>query len=166
MTAWQRTHILRREEKGLGSISFKRILLAGLAGVLVTLFGGRALGFGGSVCSGLALCIGILVMTQPIQGRLAFKHIVEIAIGVITVGALSGNESIGAKIAQLLKIESRSGAVEGEDLYEIAEEETKKSLSQAGFLFVGHRPGARPLKAVDAPILQLEALGRPNGDHS
>lgn len=153
MTAWQRTHILRRDEKGFGPISFKRILIAGFAGVLVTLFAGRALGFGGGTCLGLAVIGGVLLMTHPIQGRLAFRHLSEVVVGLLIVAALRGEDNLGRRLADLLKVESQDGALQSDDLYETSQAEAEQRLSEAGFTWVGHKPGARPLKPVDAPSL-------------
>ena len=46
MTAWQRSNITVRSEKGIGAISFKRLLIAGGTGGLVAMIGGRVAGFG------------------------------------------------------------------------------------------------------------------------
>ena len=39
MTAYMKTNVLRREEKGIGTISFRRLLVAGLGAIIFFIFG-------------------------------------------------------------------------------------------------------------------------------
>ena len=92
MTAWQRTHVLRREEKGFGPVSLRRVLIAGFSGVLFMLFGGQALGFLGGLCGGLILLIVVLVITHPVAGRPFFKHAAALLRGMATVAAIRNED--------------------------------------------------------------------------
>ncbi len=68
MTAWQRSHITERSEKGIGPISFKRLLIAGASGGIVAMLAGRTLGFfPGCLSAGLALA-AVLAATHPVEG--------------------------------------------------------------------------------------------------
>ena len=68
MTAWQRSNITQRSEKGLGPISFKRILLAGGAGGIMAMIGGRLIGFFPGCLSGAIILGVVLAITHPVEG--------------------------------------------------------------------------------------------------
>jgi hypothetical protein len=68
MTAWQRSNITERAEKGFGPISFKRLLLAGGAAGIVAMLGGRALGFAPSCLSAAVVLALVLIITHPVEG--------------------------------------------------------------------------------------------------
>lgn len=87
MVARFRTNVLKREEKGVGPISFPRLLLSGLSGVFAMLGLGKLLGFGAG-CVSSALIVGIvLFVTQPVSGTPMGQYLTKIFQGTIIVRA-------------------------------------------------------------------------------
>ncbi len=123
MTAFQRGNVTTRQERGLGPISFKRMLLAGGVAVILTMTLGRFLGpLGSCVAGALALAL-LLVMTQPREGLPTFITLLRALRGWLITAALQ-SELTGATgwLARLLLISPSEGIIVGSALFGAREE--------------------------------------------
>src|SRR5687768_4186538 len=68
MTAWQRSNITVRTEKGIGPVSLKRLLLAGGIAGIVAMISGRIIGFFPSCLSAGVVLALVLVISHPVEG--------------------------------------------------------------------------------------------------
>jgi hypothetical protein len=143
MVAWQRTHITRREERGIGPISFKRLLLAGGLGAAVAMIGSRTVGFlPGCSAGGLLLAVG-LALTHPREGMPLASRLVRTARGLAVVAAVHGEAGWGVRLAQALSLTPQDGLLDADRLYEASPSDTTApGLLDGEWAYLGGFPQA------------------------
>lgn len=163
MTAWQRTHILRREEKGIGPFSTKRLIIAGASGMLASLVLTRLLGFGlGCLSSGLCLA-AVLVITHPVNGQILIQHTATIAHGILTLSVMRGSEGGISDAIASLGIDPEAGILLGEELFEYSSEDDDQELAY-DVVLLGTSPDAVPTRYIEAPTFtSVQSTGVSDG---
>lgn len=152
MTAWQRTQILRRHEKGIGAVSFKRLLLAGGAGALTALAAGRLVGFAPS-CLGAGVVAGAaLALTQPVEGLPLLAFGLRSLRGLAAAGAAEGRRGPAAWLARALRVTPEEGLLRADELDGV-DEGGPGDLLEAGWEYLG--------RFAEAPRAGLAAVANP-----
>ena len=104
MSTELKSHVLRRDEKGLFGIPFKRLLMAGMAGgVLLTLTQNL---LGGAPAFGLAIAGGLtaLILTGSRGGIPFWRRLYSTVHGNLLLIALSGEEQRSVWLQKLLNL--------------------------------------------------------------
>lgn len=112
MTAWQRGKITRREEKGLGSISFRRLLIAGGVGGLVAMAFGGGGGFALAAGGGGFAFAALILLTAPVDGMTAGERLLRMGHGRLLSAYSRGEWRLPAKLMELLNLDEDSGTLE------------------------------------------------------
>jgi hypothetical protein len=125
MTAWQRSNITERTEKGIGAVSFKRLLAAAGAGGIVAMIGGRVIGFLPACAGGAAVLVVVLVITHPVEGLPLFAAALRTLRGLAAMGRSS-------LLARLMQVEEGAGKLDGDVVFDTAAEpeETDDDLDE------------------------------------
>lgn len=138
MTAWQRSNITERAEKGFGPISFKRLLLAGGAAGIVAMLGGRALGFAPSCLSAAVVLALVLVITHPVEGMPLVTFSLRTLRGLATVAAIHDQEGVMSTVGQAMQVNPQDGVLLANDVYDaIWEDERGEDLLDADWEYLG-----------------------------
>jgi hypothetical protein len=155
MTAWQRSRITERSEKGIGPISFKRLLIAGASGGIVAMLGGRLLGFfPGCLSAGLALA-AVLAATHPVEGRPLFVFGFRTLRGLATVAAVRRESTTPSLLGQVLKVSDEEGTLRAGEVYGAPDAPTAPSdLLDVDWEYLGGfaDAGGEGLSAADNPF--------------
>lgn len=118
MTAWQRTNITTREERGVGPISFKRLLLAGGAGAAVAMIGSRLADFLSGCVGGGVLLVVVLILTHPRDGMPFYAYLARTAYGLAALAALHGQAGPWAWLGAALRIAPSQGTLDADAAYD------------------------------------------------
>jgi len=118
MTAWQRSNITQRSEKGIGPISFKRLLLAGASGGLVAMIGGRAIGFFPACLSAGVVLAVVLVVTHPLEGLALYAFALRSLRGLATLATIQGRAGLMALVGKAMQVTPQEGVLQADDVYE------------------------------------------------
>ncbi len=137
MTAWQRTNILEREEKGLGPISFKRLLISGGAGLLITMLAGRIVGFTIGCAAGSVIISLILILTHPKDGFALYSYFIRTLRGLAILAAVDQAAGPLWLIGQALQVRPTDGIVLAAEVYHIHEEGAEPALPSGEWAFLG-----------------------------
>lgn len=117
MTALQRSNITVRTEKGIGPISFKRLLLAGGTAAIVAMVSGRIIGFFPSCLSAGAVLASVLIITHPVEGLPLFAFALRTMRGLATIAAFAEQESSQSPVSQMLRISPQEGILDADNAY-------------------------------------------------
>lgn len=118
MTAVQRSNVLKREEKGLGTISFRRLLAAGLGAILFFVFGSRIFGWALACFSGLGLLTLILLLTQPVGGYPLAVQAALVGRGLVLIVLLRHPQRRASQLTQaVLHLDPEDGRLNAEQVY-------------------------------------------------
>ncbi len=157
MTAWQRSKITERSEKGLGSVSFKRLLLAGGVGGLVAMIGGRVAGFIPS-CLSAALVLGLaLLITHPVEGMPLLVFALRTLRGLATAAGLHHTQGALALAGQIMQVTPDEGLLHADAVYHAPWEDTGlDDPLDAGWEYLGRfaDAGREGLAAAENPFQQ------------
>ncbi len=160
VTAWQRSNIVERHEKGIGSISFKRLLVAGLTGALVALAGGRMVGFFPACLSaGVVLCL-VLIITHPLEGMPLFVFALRSLRGLLTAAAVRHESGSLSLAGQALRVSPEEGILHADTVYDAAwEDEEQEDLLDADWEYLGGfgDAGGEGLSAAENPFRKEKA---------
>jgi len=138
MTAWQRSNITERAEKGFGPISFKRLLLAGGTAGIIALIGGRVLGFIPSCLSAAVVLALVLVITHPVEGMPLFAYSLRTLRGLATVAAIHDQEGSLSTVGRVMQVSPQDGVLQANDVYEATwEDEQAGDLLDADWEYLG-----------------------------
>ena len=138
MTAWQRSNITERAEKGVGPISFKRLLLAGGAAGIVALIGGRALGFVPSCLSAAVVLALVLALTHPVDGLPLLAFGLRTLRGLATVAAIHDREGVLATAGSLMQVSPQDGVLQAAEVYGATwQDETDNDLLDDDWEYLG-----------------------------
>lgn len=116
MAAHLKSHVLRREEKGLFGVPFKRLLLAGCGGglayTLVTLLLPNL-----SIPLAVVTTLLTLILTAPRGGIPRWQLLVYRVRGGLILAAHQSPGSLLARLAELLELPTDCLLVDGEQLF-------------------------------------------------
>lgn len=157
MTAWQRSNIVQRSEKGIGAISFKRLLLAGAAGGIVAMLGGRVIGFLPS-CLGAGIVLAlVLAISHPVEGLALYAFSLRTLRGLATLAVLHQRGGPLARLGGLLKVSASEGTLQASQAYGAAwQDDSDGSQDTLGgeweYLGGFGDAGGEGLSAIDNPF--------------
>ncbi len=120
LTAWQRTNITTREERGIGPISFKRLLLAGGIGAAAAMIGSRMGDFLSGFAGGGILLVVVLVLTHPRDGIPVYLYLIRTSYGLAALAALHGQSGMWAWLGSILRIDPSRGTLDADIAFHAA----------------------------------------------
>jgi hypothetical protein len=162
MVARMRTDVLKREEKGIGPVSFPRILLAGLGGTFATLALGGLLGFVPSCMTGVFVTVAVVLLTQPISGTPMAQFLIKAFQGLLVVRSMRNREEdedappvLADHLMQVMNIDPDSGALECDEVFNVTEEvENADELPELVFFRDITDLDSKGLQVIDNPFNQ------------
>jgi hypothetical protein len=140
MVARLRTNVLKREEKGIGPVSFPRLLLSALAGVFATLTLGRAVNFGVGCISGFLVTGIVMAMTQPIGGTPLAQYLTKALRGLVVISAIKqaedGSEpsAITSLLISALRADTEEGLLKCDEVFNV-QVENEEDEDESGIVF-------------------------------
>jgi hypothetical protein len=138
MTAWQRSNITLRSEKGFGPISFKRLLIAGGTGGLIAMIGGRVIGFGPGCLSAFIVLVVMLVITHPVEGLPLFSALLRSLRGLAAVGARQGRGGLLSLVGRVMQVSAEDGMLDADDAYDMTwEVENEDDVLDSDWEYLG-----------------------------
>jgi hypothetical protein len=138
MTAWQRSNITERSEKGIGPISFRRLLVAGGAGAIVAMIGGRVIGFFPSCISAGVVLALVLAVTHPVDGMPLFVFVLRTLHGLATVAALHNRGGPLALVGQVMRVSPQTAVLLADRVYDaVWEDEAEENLLDDEWEYLG-----------------------------
>jgi hypothetical protein len=137
MTAWQRSNVLNRQEKGIGAIPFKRLLMAGGIGGAVAMFTSRLTGFAPGCTGGLLVFALALVVTHPIQGHPLFSYLYRTVKGWMAVAAAHNPAQSATLLAHLLQVQPEDGVLDAETEFNLPTPDTTDEPTPEQWVYLG-----------------------------
>lgn len=129
MVAELKSHVLRRDEKGMFGIPFKRLLGAGVGGVVFFMvarfimpLGAIPLGFGGF--------IALLILSAQSGGLSLYTRLLYRVRGWLIIVAASQPNSFIAQAAETLELPTHLVVLDGAQVYAPPEKAVEVDLSQ------------------------------------
>lgn len=123
MVARMRTNVLKREEKGIGPISFPRLLVSGFGGGLLAYLTAQFIGFIGGCFFGVIGFAAAIAATQPVHGTPLFMFLVKSIHGMVATRHMQGGGPVVGALAQAMQIEENTAALLCEEVFSLAEEQ-------------------------------------------
>jgi hypothetical protein len=156
MTAKMRSRITERQEKGIGPISFKRLLFAGGAGALGAMALTRVIGFFPGCIGSISLALLVVILTHPIEGLALNAFMIRSIRSLTAISALGAAEknTEPGPISQLLRVSPSDGRLEADKLYEVEWEDEGDELPPQTLVYKGGfgSLGKTGLAVVDNPF--------------
>lgn len=154
MTAVQRSNVLIRQEKGFGSITLPRLLMAGGVGAIVALFATNSVGLVPGCSSSAIVVAVILVLTHPIEGLPLFKFALRTMYGLATVAAIDNADGLPGLAAQLMQTNAEEGILKAQDEYSVGEDSINDDELDQGWAYLGDFTNAsgHGLAIIDDPF--------------
>jgi hypothetical protein len=154
MVARLRTNVLKREEKGIGPISFPRLLLAGLTAVFAVLGVGRGVGFGFGCVSGVLLMALVLFITQPVSGTPMGQFLAKVLRGGVVVNSLKAEQEERSSaaldmLANVMRVNTEEGILNCDEIFDVPEEEEEADHEFNDLVFF------RDITDLDSKSLQV-----------
>jgi hypothetical protein len=154
-----RTNVLKREEKGIGPVSFPRVLLSGLGGAFGIFAFSRITGnFFAGCFAGLILGTGIILLTQPVQGTPMGQFLLKTLQGWITTRTVKAEATgedpglIAKTISTAMSMDTSGGILNCEEVFSIPEE-LKDDLEGLMVFFRDTDSGdKKTLQVIDNPF--------------
>lgn len=138
MSAWQRSNVTVRNERGFGSLSFKRLLFAGSLAAITIMFSSKVMGFAPGCGTGLFALILALVLTHPTNGIPLIAFVTRNLRGLATVASMHGQANM---LAVVLQVKPGDGQLQAEDIYDAAQVSTgQRSIAGEWMLLPGGIP--------------------------
>lgn len=142
MTAYSRSNITQRAERAIGSITFKRMLIAGGAAGMTVMILSRTISFPPALGAGVAVLVLTLVLSQPHEGIPLLLFLFLSLRALVTIGSIRYPSSAFFQIMQqLLQTDAQKALLRSTEIFETAhsnvEEEDmiislRDSLSDSG----------------------------------
>lgn len=133
MTAFMRSNVLKREEKGMGTVSFRRLLAGGAAAVLIFIFASRLLGWLFGCASSIALLAGVIAFTQPVGGFPLAMYLADLVGGWAVLLVARNPGSRRSRLMQrVLRIDPADALLDASQIYHSDQEDRDHSFSLAG----------------------------------
>lgn len=117
MTAWQRSNITVRTEKGIGPVSFKRLLLAGGTAGIIAMISGRIIGFFPSCLSAGVVLALVLIVTHPVEGLPLFAFTLRTVRGLATIAAFHDQGGSISVVGQVMRVSPQDGILDADTAY-------------------------------------------------
>jgi hypothetical protein len=156
MTAKMRSRITERQEKGLGPISFKRLLVAGGAGVMSAMLLSRLLGFFPGCASAVGIAVTVIVLTHPIEGLALHTFLLYTLRSRAAVAALhaADKDLEPGPLPQILKVSPKDSRLHADILYDVEWEDEGDDLPPQTLVYKGGFAslGQTGLAVVDNPF--------------
>lgn len=129
MVAEFKSHVLRRDEKGMFGIPFKRLLGAGIGAIIIFMvarfiipLGAIPVGFGGF--------IALLVLSAQRGGLSLYTRLLYRVRGWLIIAAASQPDSLIAQVAETLELPTHLVMLDGTQVYAPPEKAVEVDLSQ------------------------------------
>ncbi len=116
MVAEFKSHVLRRDEKGMFGIPFKRLLGAGIAGVVVFMVA-RMLFPMGAIPFGFFGFIAALILSAQRGGLSLYTRLLYRVRGWLIIAAASRPESLMGQLAETLELPTHLALLEGKQVF-------------------------------------------------
>lgn len=129
MVAELKSHVLRRDEKGMFGIPFKRLLGAGIAGVVVFMVC-RMLFPMGAIPFGFLGFIAALILSAQSGGLSLYTRMLYRVRGWLIIAAASKPDSVVGQIAEALELPTHLVLLDGEQVFAPHEKAVEVDLSQ------------------------------------
>jgi len=123
-----KSHVLRRDEKGVFGIPFKRLLGCGLgAGALLTV--SRTFAPDYAVIASAACFVSLLVLTAPSGGIARWKHILYSVRWRMLTAASLAPKSVAGQLAHALGVPGAGIDIDADSLFRTDEDAPRTDLS-------------------------------------
>ena len=129
MAAELKSHVLRRDEKGMFGIPFKRLLGAGIAGIVIFMIA-RIVFPVGAIPFGAIGFIGALILSAQRGGLSLYTRLLYRMRGWIIIAAASKPEGIIGQIAETLELPVHLVLLDGGQVFAPPEKMKDVDLSQ------------------------------------
>ena len=129
MVAELKSHVLRRDEKGMFGIPFKRLLGAGIGGVVVFMVARMVFPIG-AIPFGFFGFISTLILTAQSGGLSLYTRLLYRVRGWIIIAAASKTDSLIAQIAETLELPTHLVVLDGGQVFAPNEKVQEVDLSQ------------------------------------
>lgn len=129
MVAELKSHVLRRDEKGMFGIPFKRLLGAGVGGVVIFMVA-RILFPIGAIPFGFVGFIGLLILSAQSGGLSLYTRLLYRVRGWLIIAAAQQPDSLIAQMAETLELPTHLVMLDGWQVYAPPEKAVEVDLSQ------------------------------------
>lgn len=129
MVAELKSHVLRRDEKGMFGIPFKRLLGAGVGAVVIFMVA-RIVFPIGAIPFGLVGFIGLLILSAQSGGLSLYTRLLYRVRGWFIIVAASQPDSLIAQVAETLELPTHLVMLDGAQVYAPPEKAVEVDLSQ------------------------------------
>lgn len=129
MAAQLKSHVLRRDEKGMFGIPFKRLLGAGIAGIVIFMIV-RIVFPVGAIPFGAIGFLGSLILSAQRGGLSLYTRLLYRVRGWIIIAAVSKPEGIIGQIAETLELPVHLVMLDGGQVFAPPEKMQDVDLSQ------------------------------------
>ncbi len=129
MVAELKSHVLRRDEKGMFGIPFKRLLGAGVGGVVIFMVA-RILFPIGAIPFGFVGFIGLLILSAQSGGLSLYTRLLYRVRGWLIIAAASQPDSLIAQVAETMELPTHLVMLDGAQVYAPPEKAVEVDLSQ------------------------------------
>ncbi|KAB2893783.1 MAG: hypothetical protein F9K28_07485 [Bacteroidetes bacterium] len=129
MVAELKSHVLRRDEKGMFGIPFKRLLGAGVGGVVIFMVA-RIVFPIGAIPFGFVGFIGLLILSAQSGGLSLYTRLLYRVRGWLIIAAAQQPDSLIAQVAETLELPTHLVMLDGAQVYAPPEKAVEVDLSQ------------------------------------
>jgi uncharacterized membrane protein YuzA (DUF378 family) len=129
MVAELKSHVLRRDEKGMFGIPFKRLLGAGVGAVVIFMVA-RIVFPIGAIPFGFVGFIGLLILSAQSGGLSLYTRLLYRVRGWLIIAAARQPNSFVAQIAETLELPVHLVVLDGTQVYAPPEKAVEVDLSQ------------------------------------
>jgi hypothetical protein len=129
MVAEFKSHVLRREEKGMLGIPFKRLLLAGIGGVVVFMVARMVFPIG-AIPGGVGGFIAALILSAQSGGLSLYTRLLYRLRGWLIIAAAGTPDSTVAQVAEMLDLPTELVLLDGGQVFAPGEVVGEIDLSQ------------------------------------
>ncbi|MBZ0308375.1 MAG: hypothetical protein K8I82_20080 [Anaerolineae bacterium] len=129
MVAELKSHVLRREEKGMFGIPFKRLLGAGIGGIVIFMIARMVFPVGAIPFGGIGF-ITFLILSAQSGGLSLYTRLHYRLRGWLIITAASKPESLVGQLAETLELPTHLVMLDGTPLFAPPEKAVEVNLSQ------------------------------------
>lgn len=129
MVAELKSHVLRRDEKGMFGIPFKRLLGAGVGGVVIFMVA-RILFPIGAIPFGFVGFIGLLILSAQSGGLSLYTRLLYRLRGWLIIAAAAKPDGRLAQVVETLELPTHLVRLDGAQVYAPPEKAVEVDLSQ------------------------------------
>ena len=125
MVAQFKSHVLRRDEKGMLGIPFKRWLMSGITGVMIFMFARILFPVGAIPIGGLSF-IAMLILTAQRGGLSLYTRLLYRVRGWIIIAAARQSDGLIARLADTLELPTHLVTLDSQQVF--ASQETTQAM--------------------------------------